>query len=185
MSDLFKAITALPSDVTLISLPAGPLLELVCMAAQRQLTAVWLSLASMLILQLNPPSLVPTTFKSEPSAEASEIALNVLTVLLQTSLSAFSQPGVMVSNPDVVQAFFGLMESVSELEASVFMIVLISVRQFVHHFLPMFYRLPEDLFNTLIQCAIGALSLQERYSLTSSCAFLVGLVHSSSSRSED
>ena len=70
------------------------------------------SLASILIIQLNPPSLVPTTFKSEPSPEASEIALNVLTILLQTSLSAFSQPGTMVSYPDVVQAFFGLMESV-------------------------------------------------------------------------
>ena len=94
---MFKAITALPSDVSVISLPAGPLLEFVCMAAQRQLTAVWLSLAAMLVIQLNPPSLVPKTFKSEPSPEASAIALNVLQVLLQTSLNAFSQPGVMVS----------------------------------------------------------------------------------------
>lgn len=101
------------------------------MASQKQLTAVWLSLTTMLIIQLNPPSLVPTTFKPEPSAEAADVALNVLTVLLQTSLSAFSQEGVMVSvsglvigrthhelnpplkNPDVVQAFFGCMESVS------------------------------------------------------------------------
>ena len=87
----------MPSDVSVISLPPGPLLELVCMAAQRQLTAVWLSLATMLIIQLNPPSLIPTTFKAEPSAEASEIALNVLQLLLQTSLSAFSQPGAMVA----------------------------------------------------------------------------------------
>ena len=131
LSDFFKAITALPSDVTLVSLPAGPLLELVCMASQKQLTAVWLTLATMLIIQLNPPSLVPTTFKPEPSAEAADVALNVLTVLLQTSLSAFSQEGVMISvsnfasgqshcglnlhskNPDVVQAFYGCMESVS------------------------------------------------------------------------
>lgn len=97
LSDLFKAITALPSDVTLISLPPGPLLELVCLAAQRQLTAVWLSLASMLIIQLNPPSLIAPTFKAEPSPEASAIALNVLQVLLQTALGAFAQPGVMVS----------------------------------------------------------------------------------------
>ena len=45
--------------------------------------------------------------------------------------------------------------------------------QFVHHFLPIFYRLPPDLFNALMQCAISSLSLQERYSLTSSCTFLV------------
>ncbi|KAI0633121.1 ARM repeat-containing protein [Trametes polyzona] len=159
LSDLFKAITALPSDVTLLSLPAGPLLELVCLAAQRQLTAVWLSLATMLIIQLNPPSLIATTFKSEPSPEASEVALNVLQVLLQTSLTAFAQPGVMVSNPDVVQAFFGCMES------------------FIHHFLLIFYRLPADLFNGLLQCAIGALSLQERYSLTSACTFLSSLIN--------
>ncbi|KAH9851222.1 ARM repeat-containing protein [Lenzites betulinus] len=157
LSDLFKAITALPSDLTLVSLPAGPLLELVCLAAQRQLTAVWLSLATMLIIQLNPPSLIATTFKPEPSAEASEIALNVLQVLLQTSLTAFAQPGVM--NPDVVQAFFGCAES------------------FIHHFLTIYYRLPPDLFNGLVQCAIGALSLQERYSLTSACTFLSTLIN--------
>ncbi|TBU41864.1 ARM repeat-containing protein [Dichomitus squalens] len=166
LSDLFKAITALPSDLTLISLPAAPLLELVCLAAQRQLTAVWLSLATMLIIQLNPPSLVPTTFKSEPTSEASEVALKVLTILLRTSLSAFSQPGVMISNPDIVQAFFGLMES------------------FVHHFLPIFYRLPPDLFNALIQCAISALSLQERYSLTSSCTFLSVIVNRTATNDE-
>ncbi|KAI9058664.1 ARM repeat-containing protein [Trametes sanguinea] len=159
LSDLFKAITALPADVTLISLPPGPLLELVCLAAQRQLTAVWLSLASMLIIQLNPPSLITPTFKSEPSPEASAIALNVLQVLLQTALSAFAHPGVMVSNPDIVQAFFGAMEA------------------FVHHFLPCFYRLPPDLLNALTQCAIGALSLQERYSLTSACTFLSSLIN--------
>ncbi|KAI0651047.1 ARM repeat-containing protein [Trametes meyenii] len=159
LSDLFKAITALPSDVTLLSLPAGPLLELVCLAAQRQLTAIWLSLATMLVIQLNPPSLIPTTFKSEPSAEASEIALSVLQVLTQTSLNAFSQPGAMVSNPDVVQAFFGCVES------------------FVHHFLPVFYRLPPDLFNGLVQCATTSLSLQERYSLASACTFLSSLVN--------
>ncbi|KAI8996297.1 ARM repeat-containing protein [Trametes punicea] len=166
LSDLFKAITALPSDVTLLSLPAGPLLELVCLAAQRQLTAVWLSLASMLIIQLNPPSLITTTFKSEPSAEALEIAQNVLQLLLQTSLNAFSQPGVMVSNPDIVQAFFGCMES------------------FVHHFLPCFYRLPTDLFHALVLCAIGALSLQERYSLTSACTFLSSLINRTASNDD-
>ncbi|KAL1943353.1 hypothetical protein VTO73DRAFT_4428 [Trametes versicolor] len=158
LSDLFKAITALPSDVTLISLPAGPLLELVCLAAQRQLTAVWLSLATMLAIQLNPPALIVSTFKPEPSAEAAEIALNVLQVLLQTSLSAFAQPGVMIGNPDIVQAFFGCVES------------------FIHHFLPIFYRLPAGLFDGLVQCAIGALSLQERYSLTSASTFLSSLI---------
>ncbi|KAM6493512.1 hypothetical protein JOM56_011646 [Amanita muscaria] len=35
LSDLFKSITCLPHDITLISLPAGPLLELVCFAVQK------------------------------------------------------------------------------------------------------------------------------------------------------
>src|SRR5882762_1559688 len=43
MSDLVKSITALPLDITLITLPAGPLLEQICIASQRQLTAVWLT----------------------------------------------------------------------------------------------------------------------------------------------
>ncbi|KAH9912340.1 ARM repeat-containing protein [Epithele typhae] len=159
LSDLFKAITALPSDVTLISLPAPPLLELVCVAAQKQLTAVWLTLTTMLIIQLNPPSLLPATFKQEPTPEAQEVARNVLSVLLQTVLTVFSQDGVMASNPDIVQAFFGCMDS------------------FVHHFLHNFYRLPPDLFNALIQCATSALALQERYSLASTCTFLAAIIN--------
>jgi hypothetical protein len=95
LSDLFKSITSLPSDATLISLPAGPLLELVCLAAQRHLTAVWLSLASMLIIQLDPPSLLPLTLKSEPNPEAQRIMSTIFPVLLQTSLSSLSQPGAM------------------------------------------------------------------------------------------
>ncbi|RDX49711.1 ARM repeat-containing protein [Lentinus brumalis] len=158
LSDLFKAITALPSDVSVISLPPGPLLELVCLAAQRQLTAVWISLANMLINQLTPPTFLPTTFKPEPTPEASGIALNVLQVLLQTSLTMFAQPGAMVSNPDIVRAFFGCMEG------------------FAQHFVPVFYRLTQELFNALIQCAISAMSLQERYSLVSVCTFLSSLI---------
>lgn len=95
MSELYKAITSLPTDVTLLSLPPGPLLELLCLASQRQLTAVWLSLATMLIIQLNPPSLLPTTFKPDPAPGADRTVLNVLQSLLSTSLGFFSQSGVM------------------------------------------------------------------------------------------
>jgi len=69
LSDLFKCITSLPTDITLISLPAGPLLEIVCFAAQHQLTAVWLSLASILITQLNPLVFF-LNMKSGPTPEA-------------------------------------------------------------------------------------------------------------------
>jgi hypothetical protein len=96
LSDIIKAMTSLPSDMTLLSLPAGPLLELVSLAAQRQLTAVWLSLVSMLIIQLDPPILLlPTTIKTTPNTEAQALVSHLLPVLLQTSLAFLGQPGAM------------------------------------------------------------------------------------------
>lgn len=80
MSDLFKAITSLPADVTLVSLPAAQLLELTCSAAQRRLTGVWLSLASMLMGQLNQPSL--NTLSLGPPPEAEVLVLSALPALL-------------------------------------------------------------------------------------------------------
>ncbi|KAI0799725.1 ARM repeat-containing protein [Irpex lacteus] len=159
LSELFKAITSLPTDVTILSLSPGPLLELICLAAQKQLTAVWLSLATMLIIQLNPPSLLPTTFKTIPSSEAHNIVLNVLISLLQTSLTFFSQPGSMKENPEIVQAFFSSLETIAQ------------------HFVSVFYQLSPDLFDALMQCAIGSLALQERYALVSSCTFLASLIN--------
>jgi hypothetical protein len=129
MSDLIKAITSLPSDMTVISLPAAPLLELVCAAARRQLTAVWLSLASVLLVQLDPPPLFPTTLTSPPDETAKQLVATLLPVLLETCLSALGQPDAMPNassrfplpysrsdvpfqHPDIVQAFFGGMEKV-------------------------------------------------------------------------
>ncbi|TDL27101.1 ARM repeat-containing protein [Rickenella mellea] len=157
LSELVKSITALPSDMTLLSLPPGPLLELVCAVVQRHVNAVWLSLASMLVLQLDPPSLF--TLKSVPSAESEVTVTNVLPMLLQASLQYLSQEGVMEANPDVVQAFFGCMDMIAQ------------------HFTAVFFRLPSIAFDALIQCAIRALSLQERYSLVSACTFLGTLIN--------
>jgi len=94
LSDLFKSITSLPTDITLISLPAGPLLEIVCFAAQRQLTAVWLSLASILIAQLNPP-VFSLNMKSGPTPEALQTVQRLLPLLMQCGLSALSAEGYM------------------------------------------------------------------------------------------
>lgn len=94
LSDLFKSITSLPTDITLISLPAGPLLEIVCFAAQRQLSAVWLSLASILIAQLNPP-VFSLNMKSGPTPEAFQVVQRLLPVLMQCGLSALSVEGYM------------------------------------------------------------------------------------------
>ena len=71
------------------------MLEQLCIAARKQLTGVWLSLANMLLVQLNPPSLIPSTFKSYPNADAQQVVLTVLSSLLPTCLTYFSQPGAM------------------------------------------------------------------------------------------
>ncbi|KAM6493485.1 hypothetical protein JOM56_011619 [Amanita muscaria] len=83
LSDLFKRITCLPHDITLIPLPAGPLLELVCFAVQRHLTAAWLSLATILISQLNPPPVFSSTPKISPPPEAHAVVVAALPILLE------------------------------------------------------------------------------------------------------
>ena len=80
--------------MTLISLPSGPLLEVVCAAAQKQLTGAWLSLVSMLVIQLDPPSLLPSRFKTT-NEEAQMIISQVLPGLLRNSLAYLGRPGVM------------------------------------------------------------------------------------------
>ncbi|KAH9477137.1 Importin-13 [Psilocybe cubensis] len=161
LSELCKSITALPADTTVISLPAGPLLELVCLAAQRQLTAAWLSLAHILIAQLNPP-IYSVILKNGPSTEAEMIIQRLLPILLETALTRLGAEGAMESNPDIVQGFFSCMEKTAA------------------EFTSAFYALPRGLFDALIQCAIKALTLQERYSLVSACNFLSTLIHRSS-----
>lgn len=42
-----------------------------------------------------------------------------------------------------------------------------------YHFVSVFYQLPPESFDALIQCAISALRLQERYSLVAASTFLV------------
>lgn len=84
----------------MITLPAGPLLELVCLASRRQLTAMWLSLATILIGQLNPPPSIflPTnnsSVKGEPTVEAQTIVGSALPVLMECSLGMLGAPGAM------------------------------------------------------------------------------------------
>ncbi|KAJ7725697.1 hypothetical protein B0H16DRAFT_1593986 [Mycena metata] len=158
LSELFKAITALPADVTLLSLPAGPLLGVVCRAAGRRLTGVWLALATILIAQLNPPPLL-LTLKSGPSEEAEACVREAVGQIVGAALAVLGQPGGMVENPDVVQEFFACMDRVAQ------------------DFTAAFCALPDGAFDALIQCAISALSLQERYSLVAACTFLGTLVH--------
>jgi hypothetical protein len=66
----------------------------VCLAAQRQLTAAWLSLAGILFAQLNPPVFSLNT-KSEPTQEAQMYVERLLPVLLQSGLGSLSMDGAM------------------------------------------------------------------------------------------
>lgn len=81
--------------MTLISLPAAPLLELVCAAAQRHLSSTWLSLASKLVYQLNPSVDLFNVKRSNTSPENEAVLLNVLPVILQASLTVMNQQGAM------------------------------------------------------------------------------------------
>ena len=101
-------MTSLPSDLTLISLPSGPLLEMVCLAAQKQLTGAWLSLISMLVIQLDPPSLLPPRFKMTNEG-AQMVISKILPGLLQDSLVYLGQPGVMEDVSYCISLITGLL----------------------------------------------------------------------------
>jgi hypothetical protein len=96
LSELFKAITALPADVTLLSLPAGPLLGVVCRAAGRRLNGVWLALAAILIAQLNPPPPILSSLKTGPSEEAEACVRQAVGALVTAALGVLGAPGGMV-----------------------------------------------------------------------------------------
>ena len=93
MNSLIVAITSLPADMTLLSLPPEPLLQLVCLALRRQPTAVWLSLAAKLVHQLDPPSL--SSLLAVPTTEAKKVVLSALTVILETCLNFLQPEGAM------------------------------------------------------------------------------------------
>lgn len=94
------AITALPADMTLLSLPSGPLLEIVCGAIQRHPNAVWLSLAAKLIHQLDPPSL--TSLLAVPTEEAKTTVLSALPIILDSCLRFFQPEGSMEAVSDLM-----------------------------------------------------------------------------------
>ncbi|KAF8331847.1 armadillo-type protein, partial [Cantharellus anzutake] len=156
ISELFKYMTALPEEATLISLPPAPLLELICVAANRQLTAVWLGIAAKLVLQLQPTSW--TSLKPEPDEEILALVRQATLSLTVSSLRTLSEEGAMEANPDLVQGFFACLDQIS---ISFFSAII---------------AFPPDVANAVMMCSIHALKLQERYSLVGSCKFLVTLI---------
>ncbi|KAG7094032.1 hypothetical protein E1B28_007654 [Marasmius oreades] len=171
VNELVKSITSLPADMTLISLPAPPLLEIVCFALHRQVTASWLSVAGILITQLSPPPPIPLSDKEKEEIRAKErvaqdeqakaVVAGILPSILSTSLALLGSPGGMENNPDIVQEFFNCLDRVAQNMPS-----------------NLYFLLPGGL-DALMQCAIRALTLQERYSLVAACSFLSTLIHRS------
>ncbi|KAJ7820865.1 hypothetical protein B0H13DRAFT_2682226 [Mycena leptocephala] len=125
LSELFKAITALPADVTLLSLPVGRYSAL---------------------CQLNPPPLI-LTLKSGPSEEAEACVREAIGGLVTAALGVL-EPAHRVACMDRV----------------------------AQDFTAAFCALPAGAFDALMQCTIGALALQERYSLVAAATFLVGFL---------
>ncbi|KAG9019808.1 hypothetical protein FRB90_005956 [Tulasnella sp. 427] len=159
VSDLIKAITSLPSDNTLLSLPPGPVLELVCLAAQRQTTAVWLTLATMLTTQLDSATssvshLLGKADKTSNRDADRAVVERATAMLVQYTLTFLATPSAMENNPDVVRAFFTFLTTISNAFPSAIV------------------TLPPPLASGLMECSIKGLTLPERYSLVDAAKFL-------------
>lgn len=113
INELVKSITALPVDITIMTLPSTPLLGLVCTALQRQITASWLALATALFAQMKPPRPLPLSGDatderrrreaelerqySEDDARAKVVVREALNVFLTITLPFFSTSSSVMS----------------------------------------------------------------------------------------
>ncbi|KAF8742077.1 ARM repeat-containing protein, partial [Rhizoctonia solani] len=155
VSELIKSITALPSDATLLSLSPEPLLELVCTAARVQLTAVWLSLAALLVVQLDPPMWPRLNKESDVEVQRrTGIVAQATSGLVAAGLTMLNSGAAMETNPDVAQDFFGYLTKVGG------------------HFPRVILEMSGDIADGLFRITATALTLQERYSLVNACNFM-------------
>ena len=146
----------------------------------------------MLIIQLDPPAPFTASLRAVPSHEVLTVVRDVVSVLLQVTLDTLGVEGGMeavrgsslaldirdVDNetePRYRARFFQLRREgeghpkpppwsrQGDLRKT----------QVSYHFVTVFYHLPRQSFDALVQCAISALGLQERYSLVAASTFLV------------
>ncbi|KAJ7869872.1 hypothetical protein B0H14DRAFT_3440354 [Mycena olivaceomarginata] len=154
LSELFKAITALPADLTLLSLPAGPLLGVLCRAAGRRVNGVWLALAAILETEACVRQVAGALVTAALGVLGAPGGM-VEVCLVSVFRSRFDDLTKMGTEPDIVQEFFARMDRVAAA----------------------FCTLPDGPFDALIQCVISALALQKRYSLVAACTFLGTFIH--------
>ncbi|KZS87157.1 ARM repeat-containing protein [Sistotremastrum niveocremeum HHB9708] len=161
LSDLLKAITSLPSDTTLLTLPAPPLLILISSILSTPTptppSAIYISLLSRLILQLNPPDF--GTLKGGGSEENLGVLVRVLPGVLEGVLGFLGGVGVMDDNPDVVRALLECLEMVAL------------------HFVKALFLIPRVALDAVMRFAGAAMGMQERYSLVAACLFLNSLIN--------
>ncbi|ORY23548.1 armadillo-type protein [Naematelia encephala] len=169
ISSLVKNAT-LASSETLIALSPLPLLSLICTACERSPSALWMSLASTLILRVNSPPSALTKKKDKTPQEVAqyeaeererwEIVADAAGRLVAIAGPMLSGPSGMRDNPDVVEAWFKFCSAM----ASRFPGVLL--------------RLPAQLVEGYMSLGVMGLAAQERFSLKTATDFFIALLAS-------
>ncbi|KAJ6620516.1 hypothetical protein B0H10DRAFT_2216020 [Mycena sp. CBHHK59/15] len=111
--------------------------------------AVWLTLATILVAQLNPPSFL-LTLKTGPTPDAAA----ALAEIAHATLAAPGAPGGMTENPDIAQEFFACMDRVAQDFAC--------MDRVAQDFARAFYTLPAGTRDALMQCTVSARALLAR-----------------------
>jgi hypothetical protein len=96
-----KSITALPADITILSLPPAPLLHIVVKTLQFSPNAIWLTQAGRLVLQLNPPVLY-SPLKSVPNKEIYDQLTSILASIVTASFVSIGTPALMVEVSELI-----------------------------------------------------------------------------------
>ncbi|KAK4687604.1 importin-13, partial [Tremellales sp. Uapishka_1] len=151
------------SSATLISISPLALLTLVCEAAERSPSALWMSLASTLVLRINAPPSPILRKKEKPEDEAVamerwNVVADAAGRLVGIAGGFLGVQGGMGNHPDVVEAWFKFSSAV----ASKFPGVLL--------------RLPTDMIEGYMSLGLMGLGAQERFSLKTATEFFVALL---------
>lgn len=98
LGDLIKAITAMPSEESVLSLPPQPLLRMLGYVMSQHVTSTWLTLATILIGQLHPPKTIETL--NSNSVEIQQFVYEFVTIIIVPvlrflSASSMEEVGVL------------------------------------------------------------------------------------------
>jgi hypothetical protein len=94
LSELIKAITATPSEESILSLPPQPLLRIIASANRRQVTSTWLTLATIITGQLYPTTSLEN-LHPVPSPHNTQFVGEMVPEIIGPCLVAMAQDGFM------------------------------------------------------------------------------------------